>query len=144
MKNLSEYITEAGFKPVKKVQPKTTRELKEIIYATIKLQGYNANLNFIDTSKITDMSMLFNGSPFNGDITEWDVSNVTDMSYMFHGSNFNGDIHKWNVSNVVDMEWMFKESNFNQDISDWPVDNVKNHKSMFLGCDIKKQYKPKF
>ena len=135
MKNLSEYITEAGFKPVKKVQPKTTKELQEIIKDTIELQGNKANLNFIDTSLITDISHLFdnlnNDINFNGDISKWDVSNVTNMSYMFKKSKFNGDISKWDVSNVTDMSYMFESSEFNQDISKWNVSNVTDMSYMF-------------
>ena len=41
------------------VQPKTKDELKKIIEDTIKEQGLNCDLNFIDTSKITDMRYLF-------------------------------------------------------------------------------------
>ena len=98
------------------VQPKTKDELKKIIEYTIKEQGYNCDLNFIDTSKITDMSRLFCGSKFNGDISKWDVSNVKDMLAMFCGSTFNGNISKWNVSNVERMEGMFYDSEFNRDI----------------------------
>ena len=47
------------------VQPKTTEELKKIIKDTIEEQGYDCDLNFIDTSKITDMSALFSCSNFN-------------------------------------------------------------------------------
>ena len=50
------------------VQPKTKDELKKIIVDTIKEQGNNCDLNFINTSKITDMSKLFFSSEFNGDI----------------------------------------------------------------------------
>ena len=92
------------------VQPKTKDELKKIIEDTIKEQGYNCNLNFIDTSEITDMSYLFSVSNFNGDISKWNVSNVKDMRYMFFGSKFNGDISKWNASKVKDMTNMFKHS----------------------------------
>ena len=48
--------------------------------------------------------------PFDLGIGNWDVSNVTDMSHMFNGSNFNGDISRWNVSNVEKMACMFDES----------------------------------
>jgi len=49
------------------------------------LLGNDGNFNWIDTSKITDMSRLFCADEvFNGDISLWDVSNVTDMSHMFH------------------------------------------------------------
>ena len=82
------------------VQPKTKDELKKIIADTIKEQGFNCDLNFIDTSKITDMSYLFYNVKFNGDISKWDVSKVEDMEGMFFYSKFNGDISKWDVSNV--------------------------------------------
>ena len=49
------------------------------------------DLQFICTSKVTDMSEMFFTSKFNGDISKWDVSNVTDMSGMFYVSEFNGD-----------------------------------------------------
>jgi surface protein len=54
--------------------------------------GFNCNLNWIDTSKVTNMKFLFKDSEFNGDISMWDVSNVTDMTSMFERSAFNGDI----------------------------------------------------
>ena len=89
------------------VQPKTKDELKKIIEDTIKEQGFNCDLNFIDTSLIKDMSAMFAESNFNGDISKWNVSNVENMKAMFADSNFNGDISKWDVSNVRDMIYMF-------------------------------------
>ena len=115
--------------------PKTRDELKELIYKLIKERGNEADLNDIDTSEITDMSVLFYESPFNGNISKWDVSNVKDMSFMFKCSKFtgeNGDISKWDVSNVEYMSFMFKKSNFNGDISNWNVSNVKYMGDMFL------------
>ncbi|MCQ2190404.1 MAG: DUF285 domain-containing protein, partial [Paludibacteraceae bacterium] len=104
--------------------PKTTEELKEAINAEIAIQGDSADLNCINTSKITDMSFMFSISQFNGDISKWDVSNVTDMRGMFAYSLFNGDISNWNVSNVTNMSKMFYSSQFNGDISKWDVSNV--------------------
>ena len=66
-------------------------ELRIIIKQTIESEGPNCDLNWIDTSGITDMNSLFcitNSTifkEFNGDISKWDVSNVEDMSYMFYG-----------------------------------------------------------
>ena len=53
-------------------------------------EKYN-HINKWNTSQVTDMSELFEGSKeFNDNISEWDVSNVTDMSYMFYcASSFN-------------------------------------------------------
>ena len=93
-----------------KIQPKTKEELKQIIEDTIKEKGNECDLNFIDTSLITDMGYLFQHSKFNGDISKWNVSNVKDMYAMFCGSNFDGDISKWNVSNVEGMSYIFDKS----------------------------------
>ena len=87
------------------VQPKNARGLRRIILNTIKKEGPECDLNFIDTSLVTDMSYLFYDiDDFNCDISEWDVSNVKDMSHMFdNADSFNGDISKWDVSNVRDI-----------------------------------------
>ena len=84
------------------------------------LHYYDADLNWIDTSDITDMHDLFYTSQFNGNISEWDVSNVRDMS------------------------WMFARSKFNQDISNWNVDKVIDCLNIFAYNIIKDEFKPKF
>lgn len=89
-------------------------------------------LNWVDTRDITQMSFLFSGSKFNGDISKWDVSNVKYMEYTFRDSLFTGDISNWNTGNVKDMPGMFQGSQFNGDISKWNVSNVQNMKDMFL------------
>ena len=124
MKSLVHYIQEKLI--IKKSNnykyfPETNKELKDIIKQRIKQEGNKVDLNDIDVSKITDMSALFKGTNFNGDISEWDVSNVENMTWMFSRCKaFNQDISKWDVSNVKDMSYMF--------------DN----------CNIEEKYKPKF
>ena len=118
------------------VQPKTKDELEKIIEDTIKEKGSNCDLNFIDTSLITDMSRLFMGSDFNGIISKWDVSNVTNMSEMFSESSFEGDLHEWDVSNVVNMYSMFWASYFNSDIANWNVSKVIDMRSMFAESEF--------
>jgi len=115
-----------------KVQPKTKKELIQIIKDTIDKEGYYADLNFIDTSRVTDMSGLFHDIPdFNGDISKWNTSKVETMESMFDNSLFKGDISKWDVHNVENMWAMFSESVFNSDISKWNVRKVKNMSFMF-------------
>ncbi len=75
------------------------------------------DLNFLDVSRVTDMSYLFKGFEFLGnyhsyknrcqikiDISRWDVSNVTKMAHMFDGcENVDfGDLSGWDRSNVTD------------------------------------------
>lgn len=84
MKTLNQFSQEKlTNKRVYKYQPKTKKELKEIIEQRIDEEGTEVDLNDIDVSKITSMSHLFEDLDFNGDISEWNVSNVEDMNFMF-------------------------------------------------------------
>ena len=62
------------------------RELRDLVTNTIMKEGPNCDLNFIDTSKITDMSWMFDHSSFNNNISGWDVSKVKNMDGMFSNS----------------------------------------------------------
>lgn len=119
--------------------PTEKYELKELIIKLINKRGDNADLNDIDTSKITDMSTLFYKSSFNGDISKWDVSSVKDMSHMFDESSFtgeNGGISNWDVSSVINMDYMFTNSKFKGNISNWNVRNVKSKNDIFYKCPL--------
>ena len=159
MKNLADYITEAykynyninnvpkytstGTDKVGKannktnytVQPKNKNELSDIITNAFKIKQYD--LNFIDTSKITDMSNLFEDIRHNFDVSKWDVSNVTNMNHMFYYcKNFDCDLSNWDVSNVTTMKYMFACcEKFNCDLSNWNVSNVTNMSHMFFYCE---------
>ena len=120
--------------PNKRYTPKNTAELKRLIQRDIIQQGITVNLNYINTSAITDMSSLFGtpeGATFNGDIHCWDVSGVKDVSAMFKGAKtFNGNIKDWDVSSMVNMREMFSgATSFNQDLDKWSkARNVKQYK----------------
>jgi surface protein len=117
-----------------KVRPKTEEELQEIIKNTISEQGNNCDLNFIDTSLITDMTNLFMGMfNFNGKIDKWNTSNVTSMRGMFRNAeSFNQPIGNWDTSRVTDMSYMFVGAeSFNQPIDKWDTSKVTNMGSMF-------------
>ena len=118
MKNLKEIIIEklkVGSKTKINLDqyefhPKNKDELKELVDKLIKERGEEADLNDIDTSKITEMNALFKGVKFNGNISKWNVSNVKNMNVMFCYSTFtgeNGDISEWDVSKVKTMYRMF-------------------------------------
>ena len=105
------------------VRPTSKAELRSLIKQELQHQGPDADLNFIDTSKITDMSNLFFGfiDIQNIKIDQWDVSNVRDMSYMFmYCNNFNCDLSHWDVSNVKNMNFMFAHCyKLNCNLSRW-------------------------
>ena len=113
--------------------PKTKEELNKLV------DDPEVNLGEIDTTKITDMSELFQDSKrtdFSG-IEKWNVSNVTSMGAMFAGCHdFNQDISSWDVSSVEIMFGMFADCRaFNQSLNAWDVSKVTNMFNLFYGCE---------
>ncbi|KAK2144003.1 hypothetical protein LSH36_793g00013 [Paralvinella palmiformis] len=104
----------------------------------VKHLNKGGDLTMLNTSTITDMKNLFQGSHFNQDISRWDVSKVTDMSQMFYNAKvFNGDLSRWDVSKVTRMSQMFYNAKvFNGDLSRWDVSNVTHMDSMFYNAKV--------
>ena len=114
-----------------KLVVKDKSELYNAISNAIQKYGDNVDLNFIDTSQITDMSCIFSYSTFNGDISRWDVSRVTNMSCMFMRSLFNGNIENWDTRNVRSMKAMFKLSKFKGNLQNWDIRKVTDLDQIF-------------
>lgn len=91
------------------------------------------DLSDLDTSRVTDMRMLFGGSTFNGDISMWDTSRVTNMASMFDGAvSFNQPIGNWDVSQVTDISGMFTDTSaFNQPLNGWDTSSVTTMEQTF-------------
>ena len=105
----------------KKYHPKTKIELRKLIL------DEEIELSEIDTSKITDMSHLF----------EPTLSGGEQARFFFEG------IEDWDVSNVTDMSSMFRETeSFDQDISNWNVRRAKTE-SMFFYSSCNSNYRPR-
>ena len=103
-----------------------------------------------NTSKVTDMSNMFNGcESLNGidEISDWDTSNVESMCKMFYGCKSLEkleNILKWDTKNVTDMSYMFYNCSKlksididNKEINKikWNTENVNNISYMFYGCE---------
>lgn len=121
-------------------------ELVKLILRTIRNRGFGVNLNFIDTSRITDMSDLFckigNLNYRKLNIMGYTLTCIRAIRYRLKRSItgkidndiFQLKIDKWDTSNVKDMSYMFESSRFNQNISDWDVRNVRDMSRMFSGA----------
>ncbi len=114
------------------VADKTALEAE--IAKAIKEHGNDVNLNYIDTSEVTNMNLMFQGNTtFNGDISKWDTSSVTDMYAMFYdATTFNQSLNSWDVSKVKGMYRMFfGATTFNQPLTSWNVTEVTDMRNMF-------------
>jgi surface protein len=72
--------------------------LQKLIRLNIERFGNECNLNYIDTSSVTNMSYMFymlTHSKFNGDISQWDVSKVINMFFMFNKSPLVNNKPSW-------------------------------------------------
>ena len=102
------------------------------------LDGATVDFSCMCTSKVTDMSYLFQhegvyATNFNQNIRSWDTSNVRDMERMFFNcENFNIDIGIWDVGLVNNFRLMFRRAySFNQNIGGWNTSSASNMSMMF-------------
>lgn len=115
-----------------------------------------ANLEGLDTSKVTNMGFMFSGasSLTSLDVSNWDTSKVTDMNSMFFNASdlTSLDVAKWDTSNVTDMSNMFASIGMltgisglesytpvishltSLDVSNWDTSNVPDIQGMFTGA----------
>jgi surface protein len=84
-------------------------------------------------SAVTNLSGMFAGSSFNGDISAWNTAAVTLMNHMFFSNTaFNQPIGSWNTAAATNMSQMFNFATaFNQPIGSWNTATVQNMSQMF-------------
>ena len=88
-----------------------------------------------DPSVITiSMNQMFlSAGQFNSDITSWNTSKVTNMSGMFQNTPFTQDISVWNVTAVTGFGNMFNGNTiFTAPVKYWTVGSA-TYSDMFLG-----------
>lgn len=100
---------------------------------------YTADLNTLDTSKVTDMSRMFYWTGFQTlDLSGLDVSNVTDMAEMFYGCRYltSLNVQSWDTSKVARMRRLFCDcrSLTRLDIRTWDTSQVTDMSNMFGYC----------
>jgi surface protein len=103
------------------------------------------NINFWDTSAITNMSSMFSGcSLFNQPLT-FNTSLVSNMNAMFSSCPaFQQDISSWNIQNVTDFtNFMFgktpatwSQTNFNSLLCGWSLQLVQPNITIEFGSAV--------
>ena len=104
---------------------------------------YSLNLKNADTSKVTNMSMMFRGLGLEElDLSGFDTSKVTNMEGMFAYNSFNTlDLSNFDTSNVTVMTNMFAGCNNLETIyvgDKWTVENLDSEQygdeDIFYDC----------
>ena len=99
-----------------------------------------ANLNLVDTSRVKDMSFMFQNcrSLVSLDLSSFNTGNVTNMNSMFAGCGSLTSLHlsSFDTSKVTDMGLMFRNcwSLTLLNVSSFKTTNVRNMDYMFAGC----------
>ena len=99
-----------------------------------------SNLENLNTTKVTDMSYMFNGCQnlSSLDLSYFNTTNVTNMTHMFEGCKAltSLDLTNFNTEKVTDMACMFFncQNLSSLDLSYFNTTNVTNMYTMFEGC----------
>jgi len=104
------------------------------------------NMKYLNTSEVTDMSDMFNGTAALKDIdlSNFNTSKVTSMSYMFYYTGAEElNVSTFNTSKVTNMSRMFCQSDKLKalDLSTFNTTNVTSAPSLFNGCRALKELK---
>ena len=136
MKPIIEYLSTKVAKP--STIKATDYTINKIVKDELDRLGYDADLNHIDTSKVTKLNKLFMGESrpkINCDISKWNVSNVKSFDMAFSwADNFDGDLSEWDVSSGVSFNEMFLHTKIDFDMSNWNMSNASFVGSMFNYC----------
>jgi len=94
------------------------------------------DLHYFDTSGVTNMNSMFNGSVSLAylDVSSWDTSNVTSMAAMFNSIAATSlDVSNWDTSQVTTMNRMFQYATnlTTLDVSGWDTSNVTDMEALF-------------
>ena len=116
-----------------KYRPQNEEELLKLV------RDKNVKLNKIDTSAITDMSLLFaqlspavcKGIQQEQELSELDKRILLVCRYPYVERDFSG-IDTWDTSNVENMQGLFlNNQSFNESLNAWNVSKVKDMLGMF-------------
>ena len=103
---------------------------KNIYFIPVKKDG----TPLLDTSKVTDMSYMFNNCSNLTTIPLLNTSNVRGMPQMFNNCSKLTTIPLLDTSNVTDMHYMFNRCLNLTTIPKLDTSNVFNMSDMFAGC----------
>lgn len=88
----------------------------------------------VDTSKVTDMSYMFNGCSEMLYISQFDTSNVTNMNNMFQSCSSLTTIPHFDISKVTTMQSMLYGCSKLTSVPHFDTSKVTNMGSIFQNC----------
>ncbi len=113
------------------------RELNFIELAAVELDDTQGLAHLFDGDDASrtggDATKADNLKAFNGDVSQWDTSKVTNMEYLFNGTRvFNSELRTRPV------QWLFRtiDGADAADYTAWDVSKVKSMKGMFKGAEL--------
>ena len=112
------------------------RNLHGYVYQALEMYGMHADLSFLDVSAVTDMCGMFEGCPFDGDISGWHTGAVRTIDAMFRNSGFHEDISGWDTSSVECMDDAFNGADpglLLNILPAWTIPSVRSCGFMFNG-----------
>ena len=134
------YCTKLTSLDVSKFNTSNVTDMSHMFDSCYKLTSLDVSK--FNTSNVTNMQGMFRGFEMSltsvGNLGGWDTSKVTDMSYMFDGccklTSLN--VANFNTSNVTDMKYMFAkcESLASLNVTNFDTAKVTNMSSMFTSC----------
>lgn len=116
------------------------------IYEAIPI-GECYDVSKVDISALTNITFIFYGSKFNGDISNWNIENVKYADFLFCHSDFNGDISNWNFEKIYSMNGFVQNNkNFAMKYNDGyklPISTTKIKEWMINNQEKMKNLNPK-
>lgn len=91
-----------------------------------------------------NLTGMFRNSHANYIIKHWKISHDynQNLTEMFMGSSFSGDLSLWDMSNVSLTTRMFYRSTYTGDLSKWEYSQLRDDTDMFTDCPIPEKNKP--
>jgi len=101
-------------------------------------ENFNKPIGFWDTSSGTDFGGMLRETAYNQTLVNFVTGSATQLDFMFNGTPFDQDISSWNVSNVINWNSFLagaelSSTNYDLLLNAWSQQSVRNNQSVDFG-----------